>query len=237
MFWKRSSARKVQAQTVRESSSRTLNVETRKKQEQSTDGSETDVQTLYVLKCEDSCWYVGISGNFEARWRQHHTGRGAAWTKVHKPIRVERTRQVAEEDAKDEERWETAQLMLKYGVNYVRGAALTLSAPYDLRPRHVSLVTNVIYKAVGGNIEEIRERVKEDLGSEEDERETASHDDDSDRESDVDLLGSLLGGISVSGYRDSNKDNDGNCGRCGRNSHVRSECYARTHLNGKRLYS
>lgn len=228
MFWKRSNKAKIQEFPQIPSQQRT--VELRSSQE-SQSQAKTGEQTLYVLRCEDSCWYVGISGNFKARWKQHHTGRGAEWTKVHKPISVESTRQVPEANAKDEERLLTVQMMLKYGVNFVRGAALTLSRPYDLTPNHVSRVTNVIYKAIGGDKQKIREIVRKDLGDDGETENTLQQNNEADVESDISLLGSLLSGIRVSAGNDSRTE-DENCSRCGRNSHVRSTCYARTHLNG-----
>ena len=45
---------------------------------------------VYVLKCEDDCWYVGITYNFNQRYAQHLGGTGAKWTRLHKPVSVER---------------------------------------------------------------------------------------------------------------------------------------------------
>jgi predicted GIY-YIG superfamily endonuclease len=43
---------------------------------------------IYVLECENSKYYVGITTNFNYRWAQHLAGSGAKWTRLHKPIRV-----------------------------------------------------------------------------------------------------------------------------------------------------
>lgn len=45
---------------------------------------------VYVLKLEDDCWYVGITHNFNHRYAQHLSGDGAKWTRLHKPVSIER---------------------------------------------------------------------------------------------------------------------------------------------------
>ena len=44
--------------------------------------------SLYVLRLEDDCYYVGMSYNLNLRWSQHWQGKGAKWTKLHKPLEV-----------------------------------------------------------------------------------------------------------------------------------------------------
>jgi predicted GIY-YIG superfamily endonuclease len=43
---------------------------------------------VYVLKCEDDCWYIGVSSNLNARLAQHFEGNGCSWTRKHKPIKL-----------------------------------------------------------------------------------------------------------------------------------------------------
>ena len=44
--------------------------------------------SLYVLKLEDDCYYIGMSHNLNQRWSQHWSGNGAKWTRLHKPLEV-----------------------------------------------------------------------------------------------------------------------------------------------------
>ena len=46
------------------------------------------VNLVYVLKCEDDCYYIGVSSNLNARLAQHFHGNGCAWTRRHKPIKL-----------------------------------------------------------------------------------------------------------------------------------------------------
>lgn len=43
---------------------------------------------IYVLECEDGNVYVGKTTKGEKRLKLHINGRGAEWTKMHKPKRV-----------------------------------------------------------------------------------------------------------------------------------------------------
>lgn len=77
---------------------------------------------LYVLELEDSCWYVGITTNFNYRMAQHFSGQGAIWTKEHKPKRVFKVFYPATREMENEK---TLQLIEKYGAEFVRGGSWT----------------------------------------------------------------------------------------------------------------
>lgn len=50
---------------------------------------------LYILECEDGSFYVGSTNNVERRFRQHLSGKGADYTRTHKPQRVIYTEEYA----------------------------------------------------------------------------------------------------------------------------------------------
>ena len=77
---------------------------------------------VYVLECEDGNYYVGKTSNGEKRLNQHIKGRGAEWTKMHKPKKIVQYYTGAT-DA--DERKVTDQMIKKYGARKVRGAGLT----------------------------------------------------------------------------------------------------------------
>ena len=76
----------------------------------------------YALELEDGCWYIGKSANLENRLNSHHNGGGAAWTKLHKPIRTA----CAREGDCEKEMYEYA--VAKYGLDKVRGYHRTQTA-------------------------------------------------------------------------------------------------------------
>lgn len=83
-----------------------------------------------MLKLKDDKWYVGITTQPVAkRYQQHVRGfGGAAWTREHKPLKVQYTEDLGvcnEERAQLYERRVTRKYMEKYGVNNVRGGDLT----------------------------------------------------------------------------------------------------------------
>lgn len=93
---------------------------------------------LYILKLENEKWYVGITSKTpEARFREHQLGiRGAYWTKVHKPIEIEKFEDlgiVSKEHAETYENTITRQLMKEKGLNNVRGGDLTNTEDYIVR--------------------------------------------------------------------------------------------------------
>lgn len=78
--------------------------------------------TIYCLYLYDDKYYVGMTSNFETRYKQHMDGSGAQWTKHYKPINVVMTKQVDRKDAPCEETRITCLFMNTYGYQNVRGA-------------------------------------------------------------------------------------------------------------------
>lgn len=44
---------------------------------------------VYMLRCEDSSIYTGIAIDYLERYKKHLEGKGAKYTKLHKPVRIE----------------------------------------------------------------------------------------------------------------------------------------------------
>lgn len=43
---------------------------------------------VYILRCENSSYYTGYTKNLETRVEQHKQGRGALYTRMHKPEKL-----------------------------------------------------------------------------------------------------------------------------------------------------
>jgi len=43
---------------------------------------------VYMLECQDGSFYIGSTDNVEKRFVAHSTGKGARYTRSHKPIKV-----------------------------------------------------------------------------------------------------------------------------------------------------
>jgi len=89
--------------------------------------------TIYVLECENDKYYVGSTRNRKQRYRQHFENPrgGSKWTRRHKPIRViAEYKRIPTRYLMGMESQKTAEYMMKYGVNNVRGAAYCLSREF-----------------------------------------------------------------------------------------------------------
>lgn len=42
----------------------------------------------YILRCADRSLYVGITTDLEARLAKHNAGKGGAYTRSHRPVRM-----------------------------------------------------------------------------------------------------------------------------------------------------
>ena len=146
---------------------------------------------IYVLECEDGNVYVGKTTKGEKRLKQHIAGRGAEWTKMHKPKRV---MQYYTNATDADERKVTNLMIKKYGAKRVRGAGLTK-----------------------------RKMTKKE----------------------IDNLNKKVGFTTANTSRKSptrsttvsKRTKTYTCGRCGRQGHNRTQCYAKTNASGKPIRS
>ena len=84
--------------------------------------------TIYVLKLEGGKYYVGRTNKkVVQRFKEHKEGKGSAWTRKYKPIKILDV--ILNRDKFDEDKI-TKQYMEKYGIENVRGGTyckITLS--------------------------------------------------------------------------------------------------------------
>ena len=84
---------------------------------------DTDLVTIYILKCKEKKWYVGKTSKYGATKRivQHFANNGGSnWTRRYKPIKVHVVKK--NQNSRDEDKW-TKVYMDRYGVENVRGGA------------------------------------------------------------------------------------------------------------------
>lgn len=77
-------------------------------------------RAIYVLELQNNKYYVGKSERIPERLKQHFKGYGAVWTKKHRPIKV---LDILEEKNLFTEDNITKEMMLKYGIENVRGGS------------------------------------------------------------------------------------------------------------------
>lgn len=75
--------------------------------------------TIYILKLEDDCYYIGITMDLNKRLSQHWSGKGAKWTALHKPVSVEKVIFPVLDSKMENEL--TLEYMEKFGKDKVKG--------------------------------------------------------------------------------------------------------------------
>jgi predicted GIY-YIG superfamily endonuclease len=92
---------------------------------------------LYVLKCEQGKYYVGITSQTpERRLQEHLGGRKTYWTEKYPPISILDKKDLGnstEQEAKQIEDLVTRRYMREKGINNVRGGGLTGTSDLVIR--------------------------------------------------------------------------------------------------------
>ena len=96
---------------------------------------------IYILKLINSKYYVGKTSNIEKRFQVHLNGSGSFWTKIHKPIEIEKI--IPNASPYDEDRY-TKEYMGIYGINNVRGGSYVTK---ELDENQVALLQKEIWGA------------------------------------------------------------------------------------------
>lgn len=75
---------------------------------------------IYVLRLSNGKFYVGKSNDVAARYQQHVAGSGSSWTRLHRPVAVDKI--IPNASAFDEDKI-TKEYMATHGIDAVRGGA------------------------------------------------------------------------------------------------------------------
>ena len=73
------------------------------------DGPREGIFCTYVIECDDGSYYIGQTDNLKRRWREHLSGKGAQWTRTHKPLQIAHFEENSsrEEAVAKEKNWKT----------------------------------------------------------------------------------------------------------------------------------
>jgi predicted GIY-YIG superfamily endonuclease len=111
---------------------------------------------LYVLRCEQGKYYIGITSSTpEKRFQQHVSGfAGAAWTQKYKPIEIfykDSLGYLATDRAKEFENKVAREYIKKYGIENVRGGDINYSGEmikifgYYYRKEDLKIIPPVLF--------------------------------------------------------------------------------------------
>jgi predicted GIY-YIG superfamily endonuclease len=157
---------------------------------------------IYILRLLNNKWYVGKSDDVDFRYQQHLKGYGSTWTKIYKPISIERI--ISNASPFDEDKI-TKEYMSKYGIDNVRGGSYCNK---DLDEFQTHMLKTEIWSAKDrcarcGRNGHYQQNCY--ANTDVDGNEFCSED-----EEEYTVV----------------------CYRCGRIGHISPDCYARTHANG-----
>ena len=54
---------------------------------------------VYILRCEDGSLYTGSTNNVEKRMKAHMSGKGARYTRSHKPLEIAYTEELEDKSS------------------------------------------------------------------------------------------------------------------------------------------
>jgi len=112
---------------------------------------------LYTLKLEKMKFYVGITWDIEKRLEEHKNGTASEWTKRYKVIGIMDQEEVPTDEAQSRESTKTFEMMLKFGVNNVRGAGLCQVNSFT--ELDIPMLTGIIGHQLGADYKKLSERL------------------------------------------------------------------------------
>jgi putative endonuclease len=83
----------------------------------------TSTWFLYVLECRDGSLYTGITVNVEKRFTAHVAGKGARYTRAHKPERILATQSFPDRSAASKAEYALKQLTVEQKRAFCRSHA------------------------------------------------------------------------------------------------------------------
>lgn len=180
---------------------------------------------IYVLKLENDKYYVGRSGNANKRIEDHFgndNSKKSAWTRKHKPISIVEVFMNC--DVFDEDKY-VLKYMKEYGIENVRGGSFSQIVLPD---NEIATISKMLQGAddqcynCGSNEHFVNECDSDEI-----------------KENKLTFMDCF---IECFKSLTSNKPKLGKpplhryvCFRCGRNTHFANDCYAKHHINGKKL--
>ena len=118
--------------------------------------------TVYVLECEEGKYYVGSTSNRKRRYNQHARRRGSQWTKTYAPLLIKKEyKRIPQKYLLGFESKVTAENMLLYGVNNVRGSMFCSTKDYHVG--HLDALTKFIGHYNDLNYGKVKQRLRKVL--------------------------------------------------------------------------
>ena len=206
---------------------------------------------IYILQLENNKYYVGKTNNPSFRLFDHFVSNGSLWTKKYKPISV--LELLPDCDNYDEDKY-TIKYMELYGINNVRGGSFCEIKLSDSNVNTLKqIITSINDKCYICGIKGHYARQCKEVSGQKEKIPTVNLNEKCDCPTSY-FSGHRRGKCllnKIITYFDEEDENidkllekddrtlltesQMGCSRCGRNSHIVSTCYAKTHINGNKL--
>jgi predicted GIY-YIG superfamily endonuclease len=187
---------------------------------------------IYAIECEKGHYYIGKTyRQLNIRITEHFNGKGSSWTNKWKPIRLVETFYANDTDDED---ILTKRYMRKYGIDKVRGGTYTeLNLPtYKIKTlkNEICTANDLCFDCnqPGHQAKNCPNKLVEDFI-------IINHDSDMNVTSSFwKTIGNAMSSFInfATKYNKQEHESKMLCVRCGRNTHMVKNCYAKTHLKG-----
>jgi putative endonuclease len=75
----------------------------------------------YILECEDGSYYTGWTNDLEKRYKAHCSGKGAKYTRSHKPVRIAYYEESEDKITAEKREYEIKHLTRRQKENLISG--------------------------------------------------------------------------------------------------------------------
>lgn len=77
--------------------------------------------SVYILECVDGSYYTGYAADVEARFARHVSGKGAKYTRSHRPLRIVYKETLEDKSAAMHREWLIKQMTRKQKEQLIQG--------------------------------------------------------------------------------------------------------------------
>jgi predicted GIY-YIG superfamily endonuclease len=182
---------------------------------------EEETTIIYILKLTDNKYYIGKTNNLDKRLNEHFDGQGSEWCKLYKPVEI--LEFYTDCDYFDEDKY-TIKAMEKYGIKNVRGGSFS-----KIKLEESDLKT--ISKMINGAKNKCFFCGKEDH---------FINNCPDNKKNNPSFLEKIFGKNFLNYIKnifqtEKKHKNRKFCSRCGRNGHLKKNCYAKTNKKGNKI--
>jgi len=172
--------------------------------------------SVYVLRLRNRRWYVGSTDDLIKQYVEHLSGHGSKWTRLYKPMYLDR---VIENASPLDEDKVVKEYMAKYGIDNVRGGSYGTETLDEIQEE-------ALRREIWGADKHAEQSTEEYTVSTDIEENELVYDFDSSESESSDEDSSPINEF-VKKYK-----MHFICVRCGRKGHTDSDCYADRHVDG-----